>query len=81
VLLQAQQSVFYSIHTKLYIIYVYILIAKQKRKDSDNRPTLDHAQVRTDQSSTSPSFAVCQLSKQHKMSERFKFNFFFTFHA
>jgi hypothetical protein len=32
--------------TKLYIIYAYILIAKPKRqneKESDNRPTLDHA--------------------------------------
>jgi hypothetical protein len=39
-------NVFYSIHTKLYIIYAYILITKpkwQNEKESDNRPTLDHA--------------------------------------
>jgi hypothetical protein len=36
--------------TKLYIIYAYILIAKPKRqneKESDNRPTLDHAHSST----------------------------------
>jgi hypothetical protein len=57
----------------------------KKLKESDNRPTLDHAQppswvcsaqVRTDQSRDFLFLYRCQLSQHHKNVREFKFNYF-----